>query len=172
MAKNPTPAQIAALKKSKGVKSTAKVGNVSPAVKKSMAKQAAIKKAMTPDGKDKVQNYIRAAVVGGAIIKGLSAASAAGRTGASTVSKGVSSTSKTMNVPKGSKVITSGKTGTANATSGVDKVTIQKSPARIEAGKKTYQTVQKAKNANTAVGLATIVTGSYSLGKNSNKKKK
>ena len=168
MAKNPTPAQIAALKNSKGVKSTAKVGNVTPAVKQSMQRQAAFKKAMTPDGKDKVQNYIRGAVVGGAIIKGLSTA-AAGRAGVSTVSKGISSTSKTMNVPKGSKVITSSKSGTANATSGINKVTIQKSPARIEAGKKTYETVQKAKNAKTAVNMATIVYGSYSVGKNKKK---
>jgi len=172
MAKNPTPAQIAALKKSKGVKSTATVGNVTPGVKKSMANQAAIKKALTPDGKDKVQNFLRGAVIGGGIIKGLSAASAAGRAGVSTVGRGISSTSKTMNIPKGTKVITSSKSGTANATSGVNKVTIQKSPARIEAGKKTYETVKKAKNAKTAVGLATIATGSYSLGKNSNKKKK
>jgi hypothetical protein len=171
MAKNPTPAQIAALKNSKGVKSTAKVGNVTPAVKQSMAKQAAIKKAMTPDGKDKVQNYIRGAVVGGAIIKGLSTA-AAGRAGVSTAGRGISSTSKTMNVPKGTKVITSGKSGTANASSNINKVTVQKSPARIEAGKKTYETVQKAKNAKNAGNLATIVVGSYSLGKNSNKKKK
>ena len=168
MAKNPTPAQIAALKKSKGVKSTATVGNVTSGAKKSMANQAAIKKAFTPDGKDKVQNYIRGAVVGGAIIKGLSTA-AAGRAGVSTVSKGISSTSKTMNVPKGTKVITSGKSGTANASSNINKVTIQKSPARIEAGKKTYETVQKAKNAKNAVNMATIVYGSYSLGKNKKK---
>ncbi len=140
MAKNPTPAQIAALKKSKGVKSTATVGNVTPGVKKSMANQAAIKKALTPDGKDKVQNFLRGAVVTGGLARAAGAAiqGAAGRAGAAAtrqaLAKAAPSTSKTMNVLKGSKVITSNKSGVANATSKVGKVTLQKSPAKVQAG--------------------------------------
>ncbi len=49
----------------------------------------------------------------------------------------VAKTSKTMNVPKNTKVITSDKSGTAKATSNVGKVTIQKNPARVSAGIKT-----------------------------------
>ena len=141
MAKNPTPAQIAALKNSKGVKSTAKVGNVSPAVKKSMAKGAAIKKAMTPDGKDSVQNFLRGAVVTGGLARaaGTAIQGAASRAGAAAtrqaLAKAAPSTSKTMNVLKGSKVITSSKSGVANATSKVGKVTLQKSEARSLAGR-------------------------------------
>ena len=182
MAKNPTPAQIAALKNSKGVKSTAKVGNVSPAVKKSMAKQAAIKKAMTPDGKDKVQNFLRGAVVTGGLAKaaGMAIEASAGRAGAAAtrqaLAKAVPSTSKTMNVLKGSKVITSSPSGVANATSKVGKVTLQKSLAKVQAGiaNNAARAGAKASNeiltanqiyAKGGVAGATIVTGGYSLKK-------
>lgn len=186
MAKNPTPAQIAALKKSKGVKPTAKVGNVSPAVKKSMAKGAAIKKAMTPDGKDSVQNFLRGAVVTGGLAKaaGMAVQASAGRAGAAAtrqaLAKAAPSTSKTMNVLKGSKVITSSKSGVANATSKVGKVTLQKSPAKVQAGiannaaRAGVRESNKVLTANEiyakgGVAGATIVTGLYSLKKNKKK---
>ena len=186
MAKNPTPAQIAALKNSKGVKSTAKVGNVSPAVKKSMVKQAAIKKAMTPDGKDSVQNFLRGAVVTGGLAKaaGMAIQASAGRAGAAAtrqaLAKAAPSTSKTMNVLKGSKVITSSKSGVANATSKVGKVTLQKSEARSLAGRASNAARRGTKasneviktNADKAEGFvsgATVVTGGYSLKKNKKK---
>jgi hypothetical protein len=182
VAKNPTPAQIAALKKSKGVKSTAKVGNVTPGAKKSMANQAAMKKAFTPDGKDKVQNFLRGAVLTGGLARaaGTAIQGAAGRAGEAAarqaLAKAAPSTSKTMNVLKGSKVITSGKTGVANATSNVAKVTLQKSGAKSAAGRASYAARQGTKEANKVIKTgtdrakgfvdgATVVTGGYSLKK-------
>jgi len=182
MAKNPTPAQIAALKKSKGVKSTATVGNVTPGVKKSMANQAAIKKALTPDGKDKVKNFLRGAVVTGGLAKaaGIAIQASAGRAGAAAtrqaLAKAAPTTSKTMNVLKGSKVITSNKSGVANATSKVGKVTLQKSPAKVQAGIANNAARVGARESNKVltaneiyakggVAGATIVSGGYSLKK-------
>ena len=157
MAKNPTPAQIAALKKSKGVKSTATVGNVTPGVKKSMANQAAIKKALTPDGKDKVKNFLQGAVLTGGLARaaGTAIQASARQAGAAAtrqaLAKAAPSTSKTMNVLKGSKVITSGKTGVANATSNVAKVTLQKSGAKSAAGRASYAARQGTKEANKVI---------------------
>jgi hypothetical protein len=186
MAKNPTPAQIKALKDSKGVKPTAKVGNVTPGAKKSMANQAAMKKAFTPDGKDKVQNFLRGAVLTGGLARaaGTAIQASAGRAGAAAtrqaLAKAAPSTSKTMNVLKGSKVITSSPSGVANATSKVGKVTLQKSSARSLAGRASNAARQGTKTANKIIKTgadkaegfvdgATVVTGYYSLKKNKKK---
>ena len=203
MAKNPTPAQIAALKKSKGVKPTAAItkpgqkatglakstvkdrfastaktpvrGNISGLSMRGSGTPLGTSMAINPLSKKQIVNAALSATVlgrgaGFAAKTGTSVARAAeSKVGSKAASKAASSTSKTMNVPKGTKAIISGKNGMANALADVAKVTVQKSPSRIAAGKKTYETVQKTKNANTAVGLATIAIGSYNLG---NRKKK
>jgi hypothetical protein len=159
MAKNPTPAQIAALKKSKGVKSTATVGNVTPGAKKSMANQAAFSKAFAVDNKDRVEQFVVGAVLGTALAKaaGMAIQTAAGRAGAAAtnqaLAKAAPATSKTMNVLKGSKVITSSPSGAANATSNVGKVTLQKSAAKVQAGIQSNAARQGTKAANKVIKI-------------------
>ena len=134
--------------------------------KKKAKDKAEIQKIIKPNtGLKNAQNIARGIIVGVGIARAVTTAAGAG----SSAVKSVPKTSKTMNVPKGTKVITSGSGGSANATSGVKKVTIQKSPARIEAGKKTYETVKKAKAATNAVNLATVYQGGRGVG---TKKKK
>ena len=206
MAKNPTPAQIAALKKSKGVKpteaftkpgqkatglaksstpnrfaSTAKTpvrGNISGFSMRGSGTPLGTSMAINPLSKNQIINATLAATAlgRGAGFAGKIGSSSSIGGGTKTGSKATSSTSKTMSVPKGSKVITSGKNGTANATSGISKVTLQKSPAKVEAGKKSFQALQKrnletlsnvikvAKGKSFVAGAATI-QGIHTVGK-------
>jgi hypothetical protein len=176
-----TKTQVAAFKNAKAVKSTAKVGNVTPAVKKSMASQAAYKKAMTPNNLDKAQNIGRGLILGTGLAR-IAVQSAAARAGASATSralaKAVPTTSKTMNVPKGSKVITSGKSGTANATSNVKKVTLQKSPAKVQAGIQSNAARQGTKASNQVIrdskilAKGAVIGGTVATGLNNPFKKK
>lgn len=85
-------------------------------------------------------------------LSGKVAAGTAATTGAAEeariLAKANPSTSKTMNILEGSKVITSNNSGVANATSGIDKVTLQKSLARVQAGIKSGAAGQGAKAGN------------------------
>ena len=185
--KPPTPAQIEALKKSKGVKPTATIKSVSDSKVAQMKKDTV--KAKTKDmidpkrGLNQAKNIIIGAVLlGGAV--GAAAKSASARAAAEATAKALAkskpTTSKTMNVPKGTKVITSNKSGMAKATPNVGKVTVQKSPSRVAAGIKSNATRQGAAAANLSrttsnatakggVAGATIVQGIRCMDK---KKKK
>ncbi len=104
--------------------------------------KAELKKIINPNSDlKKAQNLARTIVVGAGIVKAVTAARA-GAAGAAAerqaLARSAPKTSKTMNVPKNTKVITSTKSGSANATSNINKVTIQKSPDRSAAAVKNY----------------------------------
>jgi hypothetical protein len=134
-------------------------------------------------GLNQAQNIISGAVLlGGAAAAAAKSASAraAAEATAKALAKSKPTTSKTMNVPKGTKVITSNKSGMAKATSDIGKVTVQKSPSRVAAGIKSNAARQGTAAANISrttsnatakggVAGATIVQGIRGMGK---KKKK
>lgn len=104
--------------------------------------KAEIKRMINPNTDlKKAQNLGRGLILGAGVLKAVTAARA-GAAGAAAerqaLARSAPKTSKTMNVPKGTKVITSTKGGSANATSGVKKVTVQKSPTRSAAAVKNY----------------------------------
>jgi len=155
---------------------------------KKAAKQAAFHKAFAVDNMDKVHNFGRAIILGTGLIRavGLGIEAAAGRAGASAaedaLAKSNPSTSRTMQVPKGTNVITSNNSGVANATSGVDRVIIQKSAERSAAGVQSYASSQgriasaaslekSAANIKNAAILAKLAKGSYDAGRNKPKGK-
>ena len=178
MAKNPTPAQIAALKKSKGVKPTAAItkpgqkatglakstvkdrfastaktpvrGNISGLSMRGSGTPLGTSMAINPLSKNQILNAaVSATIVGrGAGFAGKLGVSSATGGGTKAASKAASSTSKTMSVPKGTKALVSNKQGMAKALSDVGKVTVQKSEKAVAAGKQAYKTVQ-ARNLKT-----------------------
>jgi hypothetical protein len=204
--KPPTPAQIAALKKSKGVKPTeafTKPGQKATGLAKSSTPNRFSSTAKTPV-RDNISGFsmrgsgtptgvsmginplsknqiINATIAATALGRG---AGFAGKLGASSVtsggtkagSKATSSTSKTMSVPKGTKALVSNKSGMAKALSDVSKVTVQKSEAKVAAGKQTWEALQKrnlqtlskaikvAKGKGYVAGAATV-QGIHTVGK-------
>lgn len=108
--------------------------------------KAEIKRMINPNSDfKKAQTVGRGIIFGAGVLKAVTAARAAGAGVAAerqALARSAPKTSKTMNVPKGSKVITSGSGGSANATSGVKKVTVQKSAARSAAAVKNYAAAQ------------------------------
>lgn len=148
---------------------------------------------MGVDTKEKIHHFLSGAVLGVGLARaaGLAAettaAARASRAGTAAteeaLAKSSPSTSKTMNIPKGTNVITSNNSGVANATSNVDRVTIQKSPVRISAGVQSNAAAEGAKaaaksmaqsvtNAKNAQNMAKIVTGVAGLSGAGKKKKK
>jgi hypothetical protein len=149
-------------------------------------------KMMGVDTKDKVRQFAQTAVLGVGLARaaGLAAEatiagrarSAGSRASQQALAKSAPSTSKTMQVPKGSKVITSDKSGSARATSGVDRVTIQKSQARVSAGIQSNAASEgRIASANSrakdlaliknAVIVGKVASGSYDMGSNRSKPK-
>lgn len=119
-----------------------------------------------------------------ASLSGKATGAAADRAGAQATSEALKNstptTSKTLNVPKGTNVISSNESGMARTSSDVAKVTIQKNPVRVQAGIKANATIvgeaaskaslaASAAKAQGAVAGATIVQGIHGVGK---KKKK
>ena len=106
--------------------------------------KAEIKRIINPNSNlKKAQTVARGLVLlgGAARASSIATRAAANRAGASAseraLAKSAATTSRKINVPKGTKVITSDKTGIAKATSNVAKVVVQKSPARVAAGIRT-----------------------------------
>ena len=115
-----------------------------PKVIKKAKDTAEIKKIIDPKrGLNQAHNVGRGLILLGGAVRASSIATraAANRAGASAseraLANSVAKTSKTMNVPKGTKTIISNKSGMAKAIPDVGKVTIQKNPARVAAGIRT-----------------------------------
>ena len=115
-----------------------------PKVIKKAKDTAELKRIIDPKrGLNQAHNIASSLVLLGAAgrASGVATRAAANRAGASAseraIANSVAKTSRTLNVPKGTNVITSGKTGIAKVATNVSKVVVQKNPARVAAGIKT-----------------------------------